>query len=40
MDGKTLRDIYEYDLIPDVDTQNILDEWFNSIMNKELKLRS
>ena len=36
MDGKTLRDIYEYDLIPDVDTQNILDEWFNSIMNKEV----
>ena len=36
MDGKTLRDIYEYGLIPDVDTQNILDEWFNSIMNKEV----
>lgn len=36
MDGKTLRDIYEYDLIPDVDTQNILDEWFNSIMNKDV----
>lgn len=37
MDGKTLRDIYEYDLIPDVDTQNSLDEWFNSIMNKEVE---
>ena len=37
MDGKTLKDIYEYDLIPDVDTQNTLDEWFNSIMNKEVE---
>ena len=34
MDGKTLREIYEYDLVPDDDLQSSLDEWFNCIMEK------
>jgi hypothetical protein len=34
MDGKTLKEIYEYDLVPDEDHQYSLDEWFNSIMSK------
>lgn len=34
MDEKTLKEIYEYDLVPDEDHQYSLDEWFNSIMSK------
>ena len=34
MDGKTLKEIYEYDLVPDEGHQYSLDEWFNSIMSK------
>ena len=34
MDGKTLKEIYEYDLVPDDDHQFSLDQWFNSIMAK------
>ena len=34
MDEKTLKEIYEYDLVPDEGHQYSLDEWFNSIMSK------
>ncbi|MBR1824321.1 MAG: hypothetical protein IJ779_08835 [Ruminococcus sp.] len=37
MDGKTLKEIYEYDLVPDDDLQSSLDEWFNSIMEKTVE---
>lgn len=37
MDGKTLKEIYEYDLVPDNDHQCSLDEWFNSIMHKTVE---
>lgn len=37
MEGKTLKEIYEYDLVPDDDLQSSLDEWFNCIMAKTVE---
>ena len=37
MKGKTLKEIYEYDLVPDDDLQSSLDEWFNCIMAKTVE---
>ncbi len=33
--NKTLREIYDYDLIPDDDMECTSDEWFNMLMDKK-----